>query len=360
MSEQNSFERPGGRFATAMRLFAARLEPALPALIVLAGLACFLRLVQTSYFIRAYSDSFNWLQFARHFGRELTQSRWPYAFPLFLRGVLDGVGPYYVFLVNLPVLLVLFGLIASLGRFFHEPGRRDGPPKSWAYLSVWVLVLAVDAVNFTRYINPYRDPLSYVLLFASMGALVFSLRRRRSAGVFLAGAILGLATSVREPSMLMILPFGLYGLWSWRASRGELPLVRSVLAFVFGLILALIPLAAQTYATTRQVLLPPQSSIEQQLIPGAHLNWACFSEVAGKAGIYYWNTHPWLLILAVVGVFVAIRRRQPLVLALLLPAAGIYAIFYSFYWTFVTRYFYMVALCLALVAGYGLYAGLLW
>ncbi|MBP7276041.1 MAG: hypothetical protein KBA51_07545, partial [Kiritimatiellae bacterium] len=127
-----------------------------------------------------------------------------------------------------------------------------------------------------------------------------------------------------------------------------------------GLILALIPLAAQTYATTRQVLLPPQSSIEQQLIPGAHLNWACLSEVGRKAGIYYWNTHQWLLILAVVGAFVAIRRRQPLVLALLLPAAGIYAIFYSFYWTFVTRYFYMVTLCLALVAGYGLYAGLLW
>ena len=341
-----------------MRSWPARLEPILPALIVAAGLACFLRLVYTSYFIRAYSDSYNWLQFARHFGRELTQSRWPYGFPLFLRGVLELAGPYYVFLVNLPVLLVLFGLVAGLGRFFHEPGRTGQAPASWAFLSVWVIALAVDAVNFTRHVNPYRDPLSYVLLFASMAALVVALRRRRPAGLLLSGMILGLAASVREPSILMILPFALYGLWSWRASRGELPLVRSVSAFVFGLILALIPMGAQMYATTRQILLPSQSAIETQLVPGAHFNWASLIDVAEKAAIYYGKTHPWLLILAAIGTWIAVRRRQPLILALVLPAAGMYAVFYSFYWTFVTRYFYIVVLCLSVVAGYALYAGL--
>lgn len=329
------------------------LERVLPWLIGGIGLVCFLRLVQTSYFIRAYSDSYNWLDFARNFSREFTQSRWPYGFPLFLRAVLEVAGPYYVYLVNLPVMLVLFGLSAWFSRFW-----RSAVPASWAFLSVWVVVLAADAIHFTRYINPYRDPLSYVLLLVAMIILVVSLSRRRVLGLLGAGAVLGLATSVREPSILMIVPFGLHGVWVWREARGTLPFWRSVLAFLLGVGVALIPLVWQTYATTQQILLPPQSAIETQVIPGAHFNWATLSSVGGMAWDYYVKNDLWLLILAGAGLLTAIRRRQPLLLTLILPAAIVYALFYSFYWTFFSRYFYVVVLFLVLMAGYGIHAGL--
>jgi len=335
-----------------------RLERVLPWLIGGFGLVCFLRLVQTSYFIRAYSDSYNWLDFARNFSREFTQSRWPYGFPLFLRAALEVAGPYYVYLVNLPVMLVLFGLTAWMGRFWRDPARRSAAPASWAFLAVWVVVLAADAVNFTRYLNPYRDPLSYVLLLAATSALVISLARRRIAGVAGAGVLLGLATSVREPSVLMIIPMGLYGLWAWREARGDLSFWRAVLSFLAGLGMSLVPLVWQTYVTTHQILLPPQAAIETQVIPGAHFNWATFSSVGGMAWDYYVKNDPWLLVLAGAGLWAALRRRQPLMLALVLPAAVVYAAFYSFYWTFFFRYFYVVVLFLVLMAGYGIYTAL--
>lgn len=335
-----------------------RLERVLPWLIGGFGLACFLRLVQTSYFIRAYSDSYNWLDFARNFSREFTQSRWPYGFPLFLRAALEVAGPYYVYLVNLPVMLVLFGLTAWMGRFWRDPARRPAVPASWAFLSVWVVVLAADAVSFTRYINPYRDPLSYVLLLAATGTLVISLARRRMAGIAGAGALLGLATSVREPSILMIIPLGLYGLWAWRKARGDLSFWRAVLSFLAGLGLSLVPLVWQTYATTQQILLPPQAAIETKVIPGAHFNWATLSEVGGKACTYYASYELWLLILAAGGLVAAVRHRQSFILCLILPAVIVYGIFYSFYWIFVVRYFYTVVLFLALMAGYGIYTAL--
>lgn len=335
-----------------------RLERVLPWLIGGFGLACFLRLVQTSYFIRAYSDSYNWLDFARNFSREFTQSRWPYGFPLFLRAALEVAGPYYVYLVNLPVMLVLFGLTAWMGRFWRDPARRPAVPASWAFLSVWVVVLAADAVSFTRYINPYRDPLSYVLLLAATGALVVSLARRRMIGIAGAGVLLGLATSVREPSVLMIIPLGLYGLWAWRKARGDLSFWRAVLSFLAGLGLSLVPLVWQTYATTQQILLPPQAAIETKVIPGAHFNWATLSEVGGKACTYYASYELWLLILAAGGLVAAVRHRQSFILCLILPAVIVYGIFYSFYWIFVVRYFYIVVLFLALMAGYGIYTAL--
>ena len=334
------------------------LDRVLPWLIGGIGLACFLRLVQTSYFIRAYSDSYNWLDFARNFSREFTQSRWPYGFPLFLRAALEVAGPYYVYLVNLPVMLVLFGLTAGMGRFWRVPARGATVPVSWAFLSVWVVVLAADAVHFTRYINPYRDPLSYVLLLAATSVLVIALARRRLTGIAGAGVLLGLATSVREPSVLMIVPFGVYGLWAWREARGNLPFWRTVLAFLAGLGVSLLPLVWQTYATTQQILLPPQAAIEMRVVPGAHFNWATLSAVGGKACTYYATYEPWLLVLGGMGLLTAIRQRQTLILWLILPAAIVYAIFYSFYWAFFFRYFYIVVLFMVLMAGYGLYTAL--
>lgn len=346
------------------------LECLLPWLIGGGVLACFFVLVLGNYSIKAYSDCHNWLVFARDFTHEITHSRWPWGFPLFLRGVLSLVGPYWVYLANLPVMLLLFVLASCAGLLFRNDGALR-VPAVWAFLSVWSVVFATDANSFLHYLNPYRDPLSYVLLIASMvvfvRALASAVPRRRGWGVAGAGALLGLACSVREPSILMAAPMALYGFLAWRAGRRAVsnatspesasppfPFWATVFAFIAGMTVALIPLLVQTYLTTRQMILPPQASLESTVVPGADFTIGTFRFVMGKAWSYYTISQPWLLLLAAAGLVAAIVRRERFILALVAPAAAMYILFYGFYWSFVFRYFYVVLLFFALLGGYAL------
>ena len=337
---------------------------ALPWIIGGALLACFFAMVRKGYFIRSYSDCHNWLSFARNFGWEYTHSRWPYGYPLFLRGALALAGPYWVFLANLPVMLGMFAVMAWFGTLFRgeDRGGRGAAalPAGWAFLTVWIPVLAADAWSFWRYLNPYRDPLSYALLMASMLLFVRSLGRRRPAGVAASGAVLGLAASVREPSILMVLPFLAYGVWVWAGAKKEVAFWKTAGAFSLGLGLALVPLLVQTYLTTHQMLLPPQASIESNVVPGAHFDGPTFRQTGGAAWTHYSKCEPCLLLLAAAGLVAAVRRRNRLVLALTVPAAVAYAVFYAFYWTFVIRYYYVAVLFLVLTAGYGAQTFLGW
>lgn len=347
----------------------ARRHPVLAALLpwAIGGtvLGFFLWMALGSYYVRAFSDCINWLTYARDFGHEFTHSRWPYGFPLFLRGVMVLVGPYWVFIANIPVMLALFAVVSWVGTLFARRDAAAGQPplpRFWPFLSVWVLVLATDVRSFPRYFNPYRDPLSYVLLMASVGLFVRSLSARtqcrRGWGVALAGAMLGLACSVREPSILMMFPLALYGILAWWAGRrGTEPSISfwgAVLPFGAGFTLAMLPFLVQTYLATHQVFLPPQASLEAAVVPGSHFNQTTLSSIGGDARSHYMKYEPMLLLLALAGVVAAVHRRNRPALALALPAAILYAVFYSFYWTFVVRYFYIAVLFLVLLAGYAI------
>ena len=334
----------------------AKWARALPWILGLGLLGFFWFFALTRYNIRAYSDSYNWLMFAYHFREQLAQSRWPYGFPLLLNLALRLTGPIYIFLINLPVLTILFLLAAKLGCELRDKDGDAAFPPPWAGLMVLIPVVAADATNFLNYINPYRDPLSYVLLFTSAWVFIRAVTRRRPAILFAAGALLGMACSVREPSILMLLPMTLYGLVEWRLSGGELRFWRSVLSFATGFVLLLLPFLAQTYLTTSQLVLPPQASIESSVVPGAYFTLESMNEVANKAWIFYAGSMPWLLWGAGLGCVVALFRRNRVVLLLILPAIVTFAIFYMFYWTFVPRYFYVVTLLMCIVTGYGLHA----
>lgn len=335
-------------------------------------LACFLWLALGSYLIRSFSDCHNWLVYAQNFWEEVRHSRWPYGFPLFLRGALALVGPYWVFLANLPVLLVLFAVVSWTGTLcvrgsidaMSGPHRsRLAPiPLSWAFLSVWAIVLSADVRSFPRYLNPYRDPLSYVLLMASVALFVRTLAARvpsrRGWGVAFSGVLLGLACGVREPSILMVLPLASYGFFTWRAGRRgtalPIPFWGTVLPFAAGLAIGLLPFFVQTYVATHQILLPPQAAMESAVVPGSNPKWKVISQVGSDAWFHYVRYEPCLLLLAAAGIAAAAVRRNRLVLSLFLPAALAYALFYSIYWTFVVRYFYVCVLFLSLIAGYAL------
>ena len=349
----------------------ALLERFLPWAIGGGVLACFLVLALGSYSIKAHSDCHNWLLFASDFAREFTRSRWPWGFPLFLRGALSLVGPCWVFLANLPVMIALFAVVSCAGLLF----RRDGDsrvPAAWAFLSTWIVVLSTDAGSFVRYLNPYRDPLSYVLIFASLvlfvRALAATAPRHRVWGTASAGALLGLACSVREPSILMLGPMALYGILAWRAGRRKaaassgalpdrpIPFWTTVLAFAAGMVVALVPLLVQTYLTTHQVFVPPQASLESNVVPGANFKAEIFLQVGGNAWRHFTRAEPCLLLLAAAGLVAAAIRRDRFALALVVPAVAVYVLFYSFYWTFIVRYFYIAILFLVLLAGYALAA----
>lgn len=337
-----------------------------------AVLASYMALVCTSYFILSSSDPHNWLVFARNFAEEFGKSRWPYGYPLYLKGVMAVVGPYWVYLANLPSILGMFLLTGWLGTMFAaEDGRaeaegRDGErtmPRSWGFLAVLVVVMGADTANQMNYLNPFRDPPSYLLLLASVGVFVRSLASRRTWGVWIAGALLGLASSIREPSVLMLVPLFAYGLLAWRKGEGEPGLCRNVVAFALGLAVGVAPMLVQSYLSTHQVLIPhnmllsgPRPEQLSRSIPGMFFDGSRFALVGGDALKHYLETEPLLLLLALAGLVAAVRHGNRLVLAVIVPAAFGYALFYSFYRAFFQRYFYVALLFFAMLAGYGLFS----
>lgn len=356
-------KNPGGKWT-------ARGAAALPWLIGGTVLASFLALVCGGYYIHATSDPFNWLGFARNFTEEFGQSRWPYGYPLYLRGMLELLGPYWVFLANLPALLGVFAVAGWIGTLFEGEDRRapeggggEGLPWGWGFLAVWVVVLGADSADLLAYVNPFRDPPSYLLLLASVGVFVRSLKARRMLGVGVSGALLGLACSVREPSVLMLLPLFAYGLLAWRSGRPGLGLWRTAGAFALGMGVGVAPMLVQSYLSTHQVLVPhnlilnvPESEEESKIVPGMYFTGTRLGHVGGMAFWYYLGTEKLVLVLAAVGLAAAIRRRNRLVLAVVAPTAVGYAVFYAFYRIFVRRYFYVSVLFFALLAGYGLFS----
>ncbi len=316
-------------------------------------LAFFGWVLGTHYYIRASSDPHNWVYYAHHFWSEMLRSRWPYGFPLFLKLLLPLTGPYYIFLVNIPLLILVFVLIGRMGTLVSGACPLNQGAR-YAGVAAVALAISADARQMVHYVNPYRDPLSYILLLASVLLFARALGVRRPVWMLISGVLLGLACSVREPSVLMLLPMLLYGLIEWSLAKGAIPFWKSTGLFAAGFLLALVPLAAQTYLATSQVFLPPQASMEASVVPGAHFRWEVFQSISRIALAYSMKQQPWIPLLAAVGMFAAWKERQRFLLFLIVPAAVVYFVFYSFYWTFIARYFYVVTLLLCLLGGYGI------
>ena len=324
------------------------------AVAAVAGMLVFFwHVLGTHYYIRASSDPHNWVKYAHNFWSEMLLSRWPYGFPLFLKLLLPFTGPYYIFLVNLPLLVLVFVLVWRMGALMSSASPL---PDSARYAGIVAVALAIsaDARQMVHYVNPYRDPLSYVFLLASVWLFARALGVRRPAWMLVSGMLLGLACSVREPSVLMLLPMLLYGVIEWFLAKGAIPFWKSTGLFAAGFLLALVPLVAQTYLATSQLFLPPQASMEASVVPGAHFRWEVFQSISRIALAYSMKQQPWILLLAVFGLFAAWKERQRFLLFLIVPAAVVYFVFYSFYWTFIARYFYVVTLLLCLLGGYGI------
>ena len=307
-----------------------------------------------NYYVRAFSDPYNWLMYARHFADEVGTARWPYGYALFLRLLLPVTGPYYIFLSNIPVLVLSFLLVGALARRL-VPSPVDVRVAVPAALAAFAFAASADVRSLIHYANPYRDPLSLVLLLWASWWFVRAVQERTVRPMFTAGVLWALACSVREPSILMGGPFFLYGVLAWNAADGRKRQWQAAGLFLAGFVLAMIPLLLQTYLATAQVIVSPQAAAEGRVVPGAHFNLAVWLLNWPSMSAFYWHHLAPLVVWAVLGLVWGVIHRQKEVIWLVMPSILVYAMFYLFYWTFVTRYFYVVTLWLCVLAGYGLH-----
>lgn len=312
-------------------------------------------MIAEHFSIKAFSDPFNYLMYARNLGEEFFTSRWPAAYPAYLWLVLQLVGPYYVFLANIPILALLLFLFYCLSSRIASHDRTFFSQRTFLGLGAVSLLLVFDPSIIIYLVSPYRDLMSHTFLLAMALSLLRHLTdgRERTAWLFLAGLCLGAASSIREPAILMAIPAGLTMLaftfpspWSswWR--RG--------FWFVAGTAIGLLPLLIQTYLATGQAIVPPQAVQEQTLLPGF---------VPGRAGenlrralwYYVMIGGPLYTVAFMAGAVLSIIRRNRFILYFCLPSVLLYTLVYILYRAFFARYFFVVTLWAVPVAAFGLY-----
>lgn len=339
---------PGGWRRISPVAWAAVLEA-----LLLVGLAVF---VLKNYFIKAYSDPINYLETARRVFEEFRTSRWPIGYTFLLWLALRAIGPYYIFLVNLPLLLLLISLVARVTRRAAEE-TESAAQAALLGVSAAALALVYDPHMFVYLANPYRDPLALVLNALAVLCLLRYVRDPRHPPwlIGLTGLAAGLSYTVREPCILITVPLAAFGLHAARKNRG-ISVWASAVLFVVFLLLGAAPFLVQTYLRTRQILIPGEAAVAGRLpglywhtIQGTFPLWLL--DLRTRAG---WPGIAFLL----AGIGWSVRRRNAPLLFLILPAALVFMLFYSFYWAYVRRYFFAVILFSAPLAALGLFKSL--
>ncbi len=322
--------------------------------------ACLTVFVLRNYYLKPYSDPLNWLNFARNFASEIKTSKFPLGYPVFLQMVLPLTGPFFVFLSNLPLLILLMLLV---GRLAHAAGLETGKAAAGAGLMACgsaALLLMFDPAELVYLTNPYRDPLSHVLLFSSLLLFIRYIRTEGKSLRSLAGSalLLGASFCVRETALLIVPVLALYGLIGWLEHRA-IGFWKTVLLFGACLFIGSLPLLLQGYFRTGQMLVPPQAAVEHKLLPGVHFEKEVFVRVSGMAVHYLWSLGGILHTFGLAtGILFGILRRNRVILAACLPAVVVHFLFYSLYWTFVARYFFIVPLLAMPIVAYGLFCTL--
>ncbi|OVE76448.1 hypothetical protein BVX97_01010 [bacterium E08(2017)] len=316
-------------------------------------LAVLVSYVLRNYYVKAYSDPINWLLYAVNIREKFSDSYWPVGYPLFLKAALPLFGKYAVFLSNLPVLIIMGAVSGLLAGMLEKKTLCE---KLLIGIGCFALLISFDPGKIVYLSNPYRDPLSFLLIVTSVALLwrYIDGGGKSLVSMGLAGLALGYAYSVRETSILIIIPMLLYGIVEWRLNR-DIKLWRSILVFGLFALAGALPLLLQSFTGMGQSVLPPQAVASQDLLPGLHVETQkstfprAVEYFAGNGGLIY-------LPALIAGLVFALMSKNRKVLLVLLPGVALYFLFYSFYERFVSRYFYIVVVLSMPLAAYGLYA----
>ncbi len=333
------------------RLTSRNFGVAFAATVVGALVVSFSLFVVRNYYIKSYSDPLNWLEFARNIAEQFSTSRFSVGPAAFWWLILKLVGPYHVFLANLPVLILMTVMLALLAR--QAAAETESRPMAmFVGLVTMAFFLMYDRGMLVYLTNPYRDPLARLLLLSSG---VLFLRYLQGSGkkvvlVSLSGLLLGIAICMREPSALFVGPLFLVGL-AYRYKHREIGFWKSILLFGLFMVLGYSPCLIQNYSGSGQSIVPTYMASEGSLLPGFGLFPTSLTRE--KAFIYYSRGGIASVALFAAGAVFALRRRNKALLFLVLPAVLAYGGLYAFYWTFVFRYFLIVTLLVMPVAAFG-------
>lgn len=315
-----------------------------------------------AYRLAPYSDPGLWYACGRDFTETFAHSKRAFGFPLLLNLALRMAGDYPAFLVNLPILLLLGLALALFARRLAGASVGDASRATFLCGAALFLFVAVNDRMLPYLVNPYRDPLSFLLMVTS-ALLLVRFRQdpaRHPWDPAWAGAALAYAMCTRETSVLLLPVLFAYALLARRNQR-DLPFARPLLLFLAAFAVVAVPFAMQNYLVTGNPVLPAQATKSQtfkgHLIPGVQLDFlgrtlpACLHLLRAHYGVGTIG----LAALAVVCAGFRRGWREP-VFGLLLPAIALYLLFYGSYVYPVERYLFVLDLFVVPLAALGVAA----
>lgn len=319
-------------------------------------------LILFRYQAAPYSDPGLWYRCGLEFPETFAHSRRAYAFPLLVHIASWIVGPCAAYLINLPILVSLVAALYFFVRRVALPMESTRPGIAPFCAAIALLLFTGVNLQMLPYLaNPYRDPISFLLILLGATALVrYRQQPETRWAPIAAGVALGFAISARETSALVLLPLLFFCACArWR--EPALPFWRPLGAFSVAFVIALIPFALQNYLVTGNALVPAQATKSQtfkgSLVPGINLD---FMAETLPASLELLREHfgLWVPALAALAVLAAARSRhaREYALGLLMPSALLYLLFYGSYIYPVRRYFAVLDLFViplaALAIGY--------
>jgi hypothetical protein len=300
-------------------------------------------LLVSRHSLKPYSDPAQWYRFGVDFSQRFSHEHLAYGFPLLLSGAAQLVGPLNAFLVNIPILMLM---AVCFYRFARWHAKEVSPSLLGAVallLFVWI-----DRSMLLYLVNPYRDPLSMVLLLSSC-TLMFAYRERPEGRwwlISLSGICFGLSCSVRETNVLMLGPLFLYAVTERLLDR-RLPFWRPLGIFAISLALAIIPYAIQNTLVGGNPVIPAQAaefvSQGKSVVPGVRAQ----NLVRGLPRVVRYLIAHFGVVpcgFMVVGVVVSAWRRNRRALCVSLVGFVIYLLFYAGYKKTVARYLFVTDL----------------
>lgn len=324
--------------------------------------AAFIFFLVSRHYVKAYSDPVSFLAMAESWGGgRAVMSRAP-LYPMILYGLLKLMGSDWVFLSNIPFLVVLSVLLGLLALQVWRRGRNPGT----AAIGSLAALVAVAVLFFVRkrllleLVNPFREPLAFSLALGSVTLFLAGWGRWNRWWMFLlSGLLLGVATSTRETCLLIAGPVLLWaGIEMLRERRVRW---KPATLFIAGLLIGIAPLLYRNYQHTGSAVVPSYAA--EKIVDVVHVKWDI--PIPGMSLGHFSGTGPQTLrklkdaytgaglFLFAAGLIAAVFKRNRVVLFLLLPAVLIHLLFYSFYIYYKSRYLLIAELFALPIIAYG-------
>ena len=353
-----------------------------------------------------FSDPNHWISRAIDLYAGNPQLRRVVLFPLYVGLVLNALGSAWVFLCNLPFVLLLAGLCGGLSARMVDPHRNL--PACWrctGFLLGASALLYFQLGRLSTLLNPYRDAPGMALGLLAWFWFLASLEvkgRRAWAWAFATGVICGLSLGFRETMILALLPLGVWTLlrvgrnvrertvWIWLGclllggTLGISPTLYQnwkysgfifVPAYTARVMLEEVPEEGldasdtedETSGEAAGARLVPREEMERSWQPGGRtrVRWDLARLIPGASPRYFLETSRAIrnqlrgqyagvpAVFALVALVMAFRKKDRFFFGVVLPGFVLTFLFYSFYHYMNWRYVFFLHVCMAAVVGAG-------